>query len=105
MQKLTSTWLRAAIIRAIKTMAQTLIGMITVGAAIYEVNWGYILSVALVAGIVSLLTSLSGLPETGFDGTLEQLDLEAHDEGEFDLTLPNLREYRDGQIVRLKIRK
>ncbi len=59
----TLEWLKAAGIRALKTMAQTAIGMITVGAAIQDVKWLYILSVAVVAGIVSLLTSVGGLPE------------------------------------------
>ena len=59
-----STWWKAALIRAIKTIAQTAVGMITVGAAISEINWLHILSVALVAGIVSLLTSIAtDLPE------------------------------------------
>lgn len=59
-----STWWKAAIIRAIKTIAQTAVGMITVGAAISEINWLHILSVSLVAGLVSLLTSIAtDLPE------------------------------------------
>jgi len=58
------TWLKAASIRAIKTVAQTALGLIGVGAALYEVNWGYIVSVSAVAGILSLLTSIvTTLPE------------------------------------------
>lgn len=56
-------WLKAAGIRAAKTIAQTAIGMITVGAALQDINWAYVGSVALVAGILSLLTSIVGLPE------------------------------------------
>ena len=56
-------WLKAAGIRAIKTVAQTALGMITVGAAVEEVKWIYVGSVALVAGIYSILTSIAGLPE------------------------------------------
>lgn len=56
-------WLKAAGIRAIKTVAQTALGMITVGAAVEEVKWLYVGSVALVAGIYSMLTSIAGLPE------------------------------------------
>ena len=56
-------WLKAAGIRAVKTMAQTAVGMVTVGMAISEINWIHILSVAVVAGILSLLTSIAGLPE------------------------------------------
>lgn len=56
-------WLKAAGTRAVKTMAQTAAGMITVGAAMSEMNWVYIGSVSLTAGILSLLTSVAGLPE------------------------------------------
>lgn len=56
-------WIKAAGIRAIKTVAQTAVGMITVGAAMSEINWLYVGSVALTAGILSLLTSIAGLPE------------------------------------------
>lgn len=57
-------WFKAAGIRAVKTMAQTAVGMLTgemVG--IIEVNWLNVLSCAAMAGIVSLLTSVAGLPE------------------------------------------
>lgn len=56
-------WIKAAGIRAIKTIAQTAVGMITVGAAMSEINWLYVGSVSLTAGILSLLTSVAGLPE------------------------------------------
>lgn len=56
-------WWKAAGTRAIKTVAQTAVSMITVGQAMLDVNWVGILSVSLVAGIVSLLTSVAGLPE------------------------------------------
>ena len=56
-------WIIAAGIRALKTMAQTAVGMITVGMALDEVSWLHVGSVALVAGILSLLTSIGGLPE------------------------------------------
>lgn len=56
-------WVKAAGIRAVKTVAQTAVGMITVGAAISEINWGYVVSVSIVAGACSLLTSVAGLPE------------------------------------------
>lgn len=61
-------WAKAAGIRAIKTVAQTAVGMITVGAAINEINWGYVASVAVVAGVASLLTSVAGLPEVKVEG-------------------------------------
>lgn len=56
-------WFKAAGIRALKTIAQTAVGMIAVGAAASEVNWLYVGSVSLVAGVLSLLTSVAGLPE------------------------------------------
>ena len=56
-------WLRAAGIRAIKTFAQSFASMLTVGAAINEIDWKYVASVSVVSAIYSLATSLAGLPE------------------------------------------
>jgi len=56
-------WLKAALIRAVKTFAQTFAGCIAVGAAASEVDWLRALSVSGVAFVLSLLTSLAGLPE------------------------------------------
>jgi len=56
-------WIKAAGVRAIKTMAQTALSMITIGQAVLDVNWLNVLSVSFVAGILSLLTSIAGLPE------------------------------------------
>ena len=57
-------WLKAAGVRAVKTFAQALIAVIGTGViGIMEVNWPYALSVAVMAAILSLLTSLAGLPE------------------------------------------
>lgn len=56
-------WLKCAIVRALKTVAQTAVSLITVGAAMTEIDWVTIGSVSLVAGILSLLTSVAGLPE------------------------------------------
>ena len=56
-------WLKAALIRAVKTFAQTAGASITVGAAMSEVDWRRVLSVSGVAFVLSMLTSLGGLPE------------------------------------------
>ena len=56
-------WVKCAGIRAIKTVAQTAVGSIGASAVFSEVNWKIVVSSALLAGVVSLLTSIGGLPE------------------------------------------
>lgn len=56
-------WWKAAGIRAVKTFAQTMVGSIAVGAAVSEVRWQYVVSVSVVAALLSLLTSVAGIPE------------------------------------------
>lgn len=56
-------WFKAAGIRALKTVAQTAIATIGTSAMLSDVNWVAVVSAAAVAGILSLLTSLAGLPE------------------------------------------
>ena len=56
-------WAIAALIRAVKTFAQTFVSMIAVGAAFSEIDWLRALSVSGVAFVLSMLTSLAGLPE------------------------------------------
>lgn len=56
-------WLKAAGVRAIKTVAQTAVATIGVSALMSEVNWTAVISASLLAGILSLLTSVAGLPE------------------------------------------
>ena len=60
---MTKKWLKCALIRALKTMAQTGVSMLTVGQAFIDVNWVNVLSISLTAGIISILTSVAGLPE------------------------------------------
>lgn len=56
-------WLKAAVIRAVKTICQTAVAMIAVGTPIFDVDWKSVLAVSLTAGICSMLTSMAGLPE------------------------------------------
>lgn len=56
-------WIKAAGVRAIKTVAQTAVATIGTAAVMDEVNWLMVGSAALLAGILSLLTSVAGLPE------------------------------------------
>ena len=56
-------WLKAAGIRAIRTVAQAAIAAIGTTAVFTDVNWAVVVSTALLAGVLSLLTSLAGLPE------------------------------------------
>lgn len=63
MKDKTKKWIKAAIIRAIKTVAQTAIATIGTAAAIGQVDWVLVGSASFLAGILSLLTSVAGLPE------------------------------------------
>lgn len=56
-------WFKCAGIRALKTVAQTAVATIGTSAVMSEVNWLMVLSASLLAGILSLLTSIAGLPE------------------------------------------
>lgn len=58
----TKKWLKAAGIRAVKTMAQTAVAVIGTGAVLSAVDWKMVLSASIVAGIVSILTSVAGIP-------------------------------------------
>lgn len=56
-------WLKCAGMRAIKTVAQTAVSLIGVGTVMSDINWAMVGSASLLAGILSLLTSVAGLPE------------------------------------------
>lgn len=56
-------WFKPALIRAIKTIAQTAVATIGTSAMITEVNWAMVVSASLLAGLLSILTSIGGLPE------------------------------------------
>lgn len=57
------TWIKAAGIRAIKTIAQTAIATIGTSAVMSAVDWKMVVSASVLAGVLSLLTSIAGLPE------------------------------------------
>ena len=61
-------WFKAAGIRAVKTMAQTAVSLITVGNLITDLDWVSIISISATAGVVSILTSIAGLPEVESEG-------------------------------------
>lgn len=59
----TKKWMKSAGIRAVKTMAQTAVSIVAVGNTVATVDWKLAVSSAVVAGVVSLLTSVVGIPE------------------------------------------
>lgn len=69
--KLTVEWLIAALMRALRTVAQVALSMLGVGLAMTDIDWMKVFSVSLLAGIMSILTSVAtGLPEASTDGEL-----------------------------------
>ena len=61
----TKKWIKAAGVRAVKTMAQTAVAVIGTAAVIAAVDWKVVVSSSVMAGIVSILTSVAGIPEVG----------------------------------------
>ena len=59
----TKKWLKAATVRAVKTMAQTTVALLPAAATITAVDWGVVLGTAALSGVASILTSLTGIPE------------------------------------------
>lgn len=67
-------WLKAAGIRALKTVAQTAVATIGTTAMIHEVNWLLVASASVLAGVLSLLTSVAGLPEVDAPKIEDEID-------------------------------
>lgn len=72
MKKNFKAWIKAAAVRAIKTVAQTAAATISTAAVLGEVDWVMVASASALAGILSLLTSVAGLPEVDVGDTGEQ---------------------------------
>lgn len=68
----TKEWLKAAGIRAVKTVAQAGIAGIGTAAAMGQVDWKYVVSASLLAGLISILTSVAGIPEASAEETSEK---------------------------------
>lgn len=73
MKDKTKKWLKAAGVRAVRTMAQTASALIGVDKFITDVDWATVLSATLIAGILSVLFSLTGLPEVSQEETEQNL--------------------------------
>lgn len=63
----TKKWIKAALVRAVKTIAQTAVATIGAAAVLSDVNWTMVVSASLLAGLLSILTSIAGLPEVKED--------------------------------------
>lgn len=63
MKTKTKNWIKAAGVRAVKTIAQTAVSLISVGTVMSDINWTMVLSASVLSGILSILTSLAGIPE------------------------------------------
>ena len=72
----TKKWLKSAGVRAVKTAAQAAIAGIGTAAAMGQVDWKYVLSASVLAGVISILTSIAGIPETPAEETEKTKDSE-----------------------------
>ena len=60
-------WIKAALVRCVRTVAQTSVATIGAAAVLSDVNWTMVVSASLLAGLLSILTSVAGLPEVKED--------------------------------------
>lgn len=67
----TKKWLKAAGVRAVKTVAQAAIAGIGTAAVLGQVDWKYVVSASVLAGAISILTSIAGIPEAGTEDSEE----------------------------------
>ena len=103
-------WLIAALKRAVRTMAQTALSMLTVGMAIKDVDWVQLLSISAVAGLISILTSFAtGLPEATTNGAVI-IDTESDESSgllglklDGDLTKEQLVKMKEKGIINLRV--
>lgn len=72
----TKKWIKKAAVRAVKTVAQAAIAGIGTAAAMGQVDWKYVLSASVLAGILSILTSIAGIPEVEADETEDETEKE-----------------------------
>lgn len=63
----TKLWFKASMVRAIKTIAQTMAGILTASTIFAEIDWKVCLSASFLAGLTSILTSIAGIPEVPFN--------------------------------------
>ena len=63
----TRKWIKASVVRAVKTMAQTAVATIGTSAVMGDVNWVMVASASVLSGIISILTSVAGIPEVRSD--------------------------------------
>ena len=68
---MSTIWIKAALIRALKTVAQTAVATIGTAAVVSAVDWKFVVSASVLAGILSLLTSIGGLPEVKMEEQIE----------------------------------
>ena len=84
MKSLIKQWIQAAAVRALKTAAETAISMISVGAAMSDIDWVHVVSCTALAAILSILWSLKGVPEVGAGHDVSILKIADEESGDID---------------------